>query len=339
MPSPHSFNHHKSIHMKLTEQIIPLFESDGLRAIMETPVLYRFRYAGADDRFYFREGSNDFYYSVTSWTRAVLGKAKGLDMWEKLHGAAKAAEMSFIAREYGTLLHTVVAMHERHEKGFSYEFQSAEIAGYIMEYMTAQKVPAFYFEMYYSQLENDMLGYFRWKKQYNVRVIAVEYPVWDDTYKIASLVDLVVEHDLWLKKDGTPYASTPKKPAQTLRTVSLVDLKSGDKSAAYDSYKLQGRFYLHAWNERFAGTQYQAGQFYNLHPKDRKRSHGQFHFHTNDWKHDDLFWNYMEQNVVAGYHKPKSSVKTVTGGEDDFQVVSASPQEWLANYFETIKIA
>lgn len=313
------------------EKVQPIVIDDGLAALgARLATMYRAPFGGDNGRFYFREAFDDFYAGYSLWTKKVLPTNPMLIQWMVDKGE-EGKLISLTAREYGSLFHLIVARHERTDDEFLFRFNSPasdEWESLIDETVMHFGLPISYREKWRRDMRNDMFAYFKWKEEHKVKVLAVETPVWDDDWRIATPCDMVVS---CLVK-ASPYAKEPTVPC-----IAGVDFKSGDNGGDYDEYDYQLAFIRHAWNKRFADSPYEMTRTLNWSPKSRALSPGNYHFKdkTGNVSEERLKWA-GEGCRINGYNKPSGSVITYQDdpeGRDAPTLAKQSPYDWLHSFF------
>lgn len=318
------------------ETVKPLIIDETVSGLIGgTQNMYRAPFGGGGGgRFYFREGFPDFYAGYSLWTKSVLPTSQHLIQW-KVDNGEQGELISLTSREYGSIFHITVARHENPNDEFVFKFRgplAADWVDMINDTVAHFGLPKMYIETWRSQLKNDMFAYFRWKREHQVKVLAVECPLWDDKFKIATPVDMVVS--CLVKK--SPYAKVPTEPA-----IVGVDFKTGDGSVDYDEYKLQLEFIRYAWNKRFGRTKYKMTHIYNWNPKKRNMSVGGFNFTNQDGKFTKAeFLHLAKTCAVMGYNRPSGKMLTYIDGERDIDasVENLDPYKFLKAFFKPTTI-
>lgn len=310
------------------EAVEPIFIDHKLARLERTTTFWRAPFGGSNGgRFYFRKGVLDFYAGYSLWTKSVLPTAPSLIAWQIAQGD-EGKVISLAAREYGSIFHLFVARHERLEDEFRFKVngkQSQEWRDYIRGIIDHLGLPKTYIEDWESKLKNDMTAYFRWKREHQVNVLAVEVPVWNDEYKIATPLDMVVQ---CLVK-ASPYAKAPTVPA-----VAAIDFKTGDGGVDYDEYKLQLGFVRLAWNEIFQDTPYQITHALNWSPKKRSMSPAGYNFiNQTDRFTDEQIRHYAKTCSLMGFNRPTGKVLDYRDSEDGPVLEIVHPLDWLKNFF------
>lgn len=316
-----------------TECVRPVVVDDDLRNkkqyIKNFQPMYRAPFGFEGSRYYFREGFGDFYAGYSLWTKSVLPTSPHLIKW-KVDNGEQGEIISLTTREYGHLFHLFIARHESLDDPFRFNFngpKSNEWREHIWAVIQHHGLPRMYGEQWERQLKNDYLAYINWKKQYQVNVLAVETPLWDDDFRIATPADMVVS--CLVKK--TPYAKEPTEPA-----IVGVDFKTGDSGVGYDEYMLQLEFIRYAWNKRFAGTKYEMTDIYNWHPKKRSQSIGGFNFVNQSGKFTQPQFIHLAQTcAVMEYNKPTGGMMKYIDGENEFDAAAekVNPYDFLKAFF------
>lgn len=314
------------------ETVEPIWVDDDFKLMATSifPRMYRAPFGGDGGRYYFREGFKDFYSGYSLWTHSVLPTNPGLIKW-KVQNGEHGELISLLAREYGSIFHLHVARHERPDDEFRFKFngpQSLNWRDYIWQTINHLGVGRQYGEQWEQWLRNDFMAYFRWKRFHLVNVLAVEVPLFDDKFKIATPGDMVIQ--CHIKK--SPYAKEATEPA-----IVGVDFKTGESGVDFDEYKLQLEFMRHAWNQRFAGTKYEMTHVFNWHPKHRKLSPAGFNFVDQGGKFTLAQFKHLARtNAVMKYNRPGGKVLVYRDGENEFdtELEVVTPYQWLKEFFK-----
>ena len=311
------------------EQVEPIILDTAMTRLAGFKTLYRSPFGSNGDRFYFTADHPGFFTGYSAWTHMVLPENYGLIKWKIDMGADRAELLSTAAREYGSLLHLVVATHENLNSDYRFRFNDEWWIEMAQEVAKANLLPGSVVEEWAYKLKNDMAAYFTWKREMKVRVLAVEVPLLDTDFMVATPGDLVVQMTV-MENEAK---GKRKKPVEV---IAGIDIKSGDKGVAFPEYRLQLAFMQHAWNKMgFKGTQYEMTRIYNWRPSPRASRPGGYIL-TNQ---GGYFTKRQLQalgrlNKVIGYNIPTGGVIEYYDGDDAEQYTahSMSPSQWLQRW-------
>jgi hypothetical protein len=168
-----------------------------------------------------------------------------------------AAEFVQATADYGTVLHIAVAEFCRAGSVDWQEFELwvlGELEGYGLKNGTLAAAQ--------SEIIKDFAAIVQWFYDYEVKVLAVELPVWSDA-GVATLIDLVVEMNVC--------AYSEKTPAEKRKRIKATgNLKSG-KKGFYEEHIFQLEGERRMFNETFgAAVGYHVDTVFNLAPNDWK---------------------------------------------------------------------
>lgn len=316
------------------EQVEPIILDHAMTRLAGFKTLYRSPFGTNGDRFYFTTDVPAFFTGYSSWTHQVLPQEKGLELWKLQMGAERAEFIAAAAREYGSLLHLVISQHEDPGSDFRFRFNDEWWVQTAYEVARANILPASVADTWIYQLRNDMAAYFTWKKEMNVRVLAVEVPLLDTDYMVATPGDLIVA--MTVMENEKPRAK--KKPVEV---VAAIDIKSGDKSVGFPAYRLQLEFIRHAWNKMgFKGTPYEVTRIYNWRPSPRQARPGGYILTDQSGYFTKNQVNALGRlNKVMGYNRPTGGVIEYFDAEDaeQFNAHSMSPAQWLQRWQQDFK--
>lgn len=339
-------------YLQTSEEVAPIWIKSVPFAL---PTLYRspFGYGDGGGRFYFHKDKPGFYSGYSHWTKQVLPTSNFLVDWKVNQGAERAELILRSSGCYGTLFHYVVSCHEQAvaagakrsdlltmpESGHKYTVFSFEIdwwMDFAKEMASGEYLPPSVVEEWRGKLHHDMAGYLMFKQAHNVQVLGVEVPLSVDDFMVATPGDLVVAMTI---SEGQ---GRGKKKAEK-RIIAGIDLKTGDKSAAYDGYRLQLLFMRYAWNQYAAGTDYEMTHVFNWRPKDRSSKYGGFVLTDQGGRMvDDEYVPYFSEqqlihlgrtNRIMRYNEPTGAVKMYAdNGSEDYTVQMVTPQQWLRRW-------
>lgn len=239
------------------------------------PEELNFRIDSGGKRFYARFANNEVY-TAPSVTSILSGLKPGFGLLEfyKNNTAEDIDFISTFSALYGTIFHVLCGKILRAEKipcskeyikEFMYSFCYKENEDYfsLVKFIKTRK----------RDMTLDLIAFSKWVKDYNVKPIAIEYPVF--TKKFAGTIDLVAEIDLKKKItkseliesaknkfiEGFPNGLTITKIRrmkkkelldllelkETNRVLAVIDLKSG-QNGFFKSHIMQLHAYMKAWN-------------------------------------------------------------------------------------------
>lgn len=174
-----------------------------------------------------------------------------------------------------------------------------------------------YLPKWEEDLQNDMAAYFKWKKDYDVKVVATEIMVRHEAWRIATPLDIICAMNFGGK-----------------RIMANVNLKTGDKGFS-DAYGLQACMEAYMFNGMMPDKKFKLKGSFCLRPKLRSRCTGDYELsknHISEYSEDDM--NFVGNTVVRfKRYQPKGNVKIFEGNEKQFSATSFSPYEWLT-YFK-----
>lgn len=242
------------------EDLQALFLDSGF-AIEAAPIIgekiYRQEIGGL--RHYRRE-SGRVYKSLTTFLSAVMPANKFLQTWREnmaveLGSREAASEYVQATADYGTLLHIEVAEFCRTGSVNWQDLERrvlGELDGYGLKNGALSAAQA--------EIIKDFASIVQWFHDYEVKVLAVELPVWSDV-GVATLIDLVVEMNDKAYTDKTP-------PEKRKRIKATGNLKSGKKGFWEEHiFQLEGERRM--FNETFsAAVGYEIEAVFNLAPND-----------------------------------------------------------------------
>lgn len=220
-----------------TIQLDPEFLADG---IMPPPYTL-YRHDGHLGRYYYKlndSGSGtpvSIYPSVTTLIKSVFGEDEYLVKWKVEKGEFEGQRIAKEKADYGTLMHILFANLLRNNVVDFNELPSkVETYNKSLRY-----TPPFDWT---NKAAKHVLSLIQFLHDRNVKVIASEYPLASDKLGFASLIDAVFEMDALNYSASTP-------PEKRERILVIIDFKSNEEGAVYDSYKMQGFMYRELWNE------------------------------------------------------------------------------------------
>lgn len=215
-------------------------------------------------RHYKRLASGKVYKSLTSFLGEVMPRNRHLENWRAEMaadlGSRKAAdEFVFQTAEYGSGLHIAVA-HYCQNLGVDW----AAFEAWAFDYLMKSGFKNGTLSVAFAELTKDFASMLQFFHDYQVKVIAVEIPVFLSD-GVATLIDLVVEMNA---KEYTE--KTPEEKRK--RVKAIVNIKSGKKGFFPEHvFQLEGERRM--FNETFSDlVGYQIKEVFNLAPADWKES-------------------------------------------------------------------
>jgi hypothetical protein len=175
-------------------------------------------------------------------------------------------------------------------------------------------------------IKKDVFGFVNWVQAYNIRAIAIEYPVFiykDDKPVAAGLLDLVCK-------------ATIKDEDITI----AVDYKTG--SGLYESYKLQLYAYSEGWNR---DNPVKIESLYNYRTRDYrlplKKNVKPYEFKCQDDPGNELRWNYYSDlfHIENKMPEEKAEIKATTINiESDLEelIEIVKPEDLFKEYMEEL---
>lgn len=279
---------------------------------------FRAPFGANDGRWYFNVDELQFYSGLTG----ALSKSgqretdkKGLiDARVRMASEGRSADEEWGERaDYGSLVHLMIALHERGEIQFNFgggDWEDVlndhiQRGGYFKERRKWEE-----------DMLNDMAMWFNFKKDYDVEVLATEIMVYKPEWRIATPLDIVCRMNF-----------------NRQRINANINLKTGDKQFG-ESYYLQVAMEAYMYNELMQDEDYKLQGTFCLRPKQRSTSPGKYELSKNCI---DVFptrkFEFIGENVVLNeYYKPTGKVKTFIGTEDSFEMRVLDAYQWLAEF-------
>lgn len=208
---------------------------------------------------HYRLESGDTFKSITTFLDEVMPPNKFLGTWrdhkiEELGSVEKMIDFVQSTADFGTALHMAIADFARN--GF---LDWNEFEFWATDYITQMSMSVKTSRSALSELTKDVASLIQFIAEYEVKVLAVEIPVWSQN-GYATLIDLVVEMNAKCYTEKTP-------PEKRQRIVCGINLKSG-KKGFYDSHVFQLVGERAAFNEAYSMTAgFQLVHVANLAPK------------------------------------------------------------------------
>jgi hypothetical protein len=307
------------------EQIESLINDKSLPPF---PLIYRCRFTGDSRRVYFRKSFNQFYSGITSAISAsglsdktFLNKARVNMAFEGID----ADEVWGEKRDYGSVFHLLVSMHERTDDGhrpFVFDEDSehgiawrSDVRNWAIQYGCPHNQ-----DLWIDQVQNDFAAWFQFKRDYNVRVMASEIPVFNDKWLIATPMDIVCEMDFNKK-----------------RIFANINLKTGTASSIGKDYTLQVCMEQQLWDDTMREKkceQFLLGGTFIFRPKDRQKAPCKYELSKNfTGTHSMEEMEYIATGVKLNRSNwPKGKIRTFTGDEKTFTYTEKSAQEFLDEF-------
>lgn len=158
------------------------------------------------------------------------------------------------AAAYGTFLHWQIKKLVEN-KGFTHD----ELEKDLWDYIEQENLSPHLFYRWFDDCASDLLSFIAWVRAYNVRVMAVEFPI-AGNFGVASRIDLVCHMDYPLKANGEPYKSLPKDTSKVKKWIKdvlmIVDIKSKlyskNRGSFYKPHAYQVFGYRKLWNDAYS---------------------------------------------------------------------------------------
>jgi hypothetical protein len=288
-----------------------------------------------------------FFSGVTTVTSSTLPKAEQLVKWIADMGYDNAIKYRDERAAYGTLMHTIFA-----HVLINGTIVLDEIDSLVSQYLRRDNLN-FPVWKWADDIKQDVIAFAQWVKDYEVKPLAIEISLCSKILGIAGTADLPCLLTIPTKGEwGEVYKSgvnkgKPKETTKGVRTIAIVDFKSGRKSYGGDTAcAAQLRLYKALWVENFGSpapegdyqnevlheVEGEAIRLFNWSPKDWRTNPG-YHFpeQTESFSHDQM---HAMIDMYRLSQKPiEEKTKTfysgvVTLGEDpaDTYKVKTSPE-------------
>jgi len=212
---------------------------------------------------HYRNEAGETFKSITTFLSQTMPPNKFLNTWrenkiEELGSVDAAYEFVQSTADYGTGLHIAVADFCRN--GF---VDWVEFETFVYEYLMSVGFTNSTLHSAARELVNDFASMLAFVHQYEVKILAVEIPVFSSD-GFVTLVDLVVEMNALNYTD-----KTPADKRQRIR--AIVNLKSG-KKGFFESHVFQLIGERRAFNETYSQTcGFQIEEVFNLAPSDWRK--------------------------------------------------------------------
>lgn len=242
----------------MIEQLEPLFlegEFQQQTALIRGQKMFRVE-VGAGRHYRLEDGRT--FKSLTTFLDAVLPQSKHLQGWreqkiEELGSVDKMWEFVQATADYGTALHIAMAEYCRNNGVVWADFDR-----WVFDYLTMMEMAADTLSAAQTEITKDFAAILQFFHDYEVRVIAVEIPVWLDA-GTATLIDLVCEMNAKCYTEATP-------PEKRQRIRASGNLKSG-KKGFHESHLFQLEGERRMWNETYGEIYGEIQHVFNLSPK------------------------------------------------------------------------
>lgn len=280
-----------------------------------------FRATFVSGRFYLIPRIPGAFCGYSRWTKNVLPTSDFL-----LNYIANSDEFTRAERtkaiEYGSAFHHIVAEFERGGREMAVSGPGAMWWQDILEkYANRTGLPLNFLGGWRRDIMNDLAAWQKFKKDYEVNVLACEYPVYCSKYRIATPVDVMCEMT-WRKK----------------RVIAAIDIKSTTSDiSGYDAYLLQMLFIRYAFNKAFETVK--MTHIFNWSLKDRLRSPADYRLKERDFSDKPggmsktAFDLYLKISEARKLHVPTGNV-VYFGNKPGGEIVctSISADEWVENW-------
>jgi len=308
------------------ESLAPLYLDPGFETLAGRIIQQKiFRVEIGAGRHYRLEDGRTFK-SITTFLDAVLPPCltRHLDTWrdkkiEELGTVDKMVEFVQSTADFGSALHIAVANFCRN--GF---VDWIEFEAWAVDYITEMNLKPGTFRAALAELTKDFAAVVQFIAEYEVKVLAVEIPVWSsDGY--ATLIDMVVEMNA---KNYTDATLADKRK----RHIVGINLKSG-KKGFHDSHVFQLCGERAAFNEAYGdAVGFQLVEMANLSPKDWRGETPTFTFKLQtptivDGNYQARFDNYVTTGKLEGVLGKPTKNFTIFEGRTEF---GKSPSDNMA---------
>lgn len=176
----------------------------------------------SSNRFYFAWQGEELKYGCgLSGFAKHMSNSYYLNEWIKTNGK-ESDELLRIAAAYGTFVHvmySIISTEYAQGRGFKVN-RSLNVA--LKEYMDEMGIPKNLVGNWMNRLTNDATSFFRWLIDWNVEIVACEYPVFDWELGVSTPIDLVFAYE----KKGK-------------RIVAAMNYKTRGSSQVYESDEYQ----------------------------------------------------------------------------------------------------
>lgn len=271
----------------------------------------------AAGRYYYRPTRGHqilWYLSVTTLVKNVLPTSEYLVNWKIEQGSPEAAHEAMMeAAWYGDIMHGQMLDFVIYQKWNPDNLQPF-IDNYIQHNQLS--VHGSLRRSYYDKCVSDMIAWTQFCHDVNLTPVAVEYPLFSDSKRVAGRTDLIAALDTKIKgHHGEVYKSGPRKgkPKETYKTIrvrTMIDLKSGRKNF-YEGHEVQLQIYKDLWEETFA--EYPIQRIYNWSPKDWRSDAG-YNFRDQTGKHSEkLMEHYYGIGLEKNLADPTKKIKEING--------------------------
>lgn len=246
------------------------FNEDALR---EAPVkLFRLDAGGMRNYYTFDNGRVKLYVGVTSFLSRVLPTSEHLIKWIADKGYDEANRYKNERAEYGTFMHMQHA-----ELAITRKYNLDLLKPKLEEYIKTRNVDPELFNEWASELKKDILAFAQWILDYDVKILAVELPLKSDKWGFSGTMDIFCELNREISGDFGEFYKTgknagqPKASKKTIRSLAVVDEKSGRKGFG-ESAALQLECYKILFKENFPKYANKDIAIYNWSPKEWRKS-------------------------------------------------------------------
>jgi hypothetical protein len=308
------------------QEVKPIYSASGARALqhsLNAQTLYRAPFGSDGARYYFRKGVHHFYAGYSLWTSSVIPKSSFLLQWMVDEGEA-GKQKALEARVYGSALHHIIAEIER-EEGPTFKFEGEGAAWWMdiaRAYIESNGLSALLlFDAWCQQIKNDIFAWFAFKRDYKVNVLAVEFPVYDDEYLIATPADVIA----LMEVDGKEVSAA-------------IDIKATTRAVAGSTeYALQLYFIRHSFNKLY-GHHFAIERTFNWSLMDRAKSPGKYRleeqkFKASNGNAQELFDLYARLVRLNGINEPSGKLISFVDGENGEAVMLVEkPIDWLKRW-------
>lgn len=285
---------------KYMTSLEPLFLGNG----MLQPKEKLFRFDSPVSRYYYRFPAAGVEIPYMGATGVVDRETNIRDADQLIKWYAKHGELAYllakVAAAYGTQLHITIA--DFHRNGMKADFDMVEI-----ESLKAAKEGGFAFEMdkWGYHLPRNLAAWIQFCEERQVEVLAVEYPVWDDSVSVATLCDIYCEMT-FDKRRGRAIINIKK---------GYLDADKEDENKTfYPAQDLQLQIERRLWQKSLGAAQ-PVDWVFNWSPNNWRDQPTYTLKNWTDTKYPPAVLEHILQRVkmMPGYFSPPRKVNIMTG--------------------------
>jgi len=283
-------------HLSVLDEVAPAFvqPKGGLPAV----VLHRFD--DLAERYYYRLSNGLLvgkYLSATETSKKALGHSKAIVEYYGKMGTDFASGYATMRATRGDILHHVIENLERLEE-YSFEriysdvFREAQARGY--DFKASE---------WADYAVRAVAAWLQFKHDYDVEILACEYPVYSDRYGVAGCID------------APALMRWPKNSKKKRRVI--IDHKF--TNGLYESHAFQLEAYKAILNDMLeeTGTGEPFTHIFNFRPTDWKYTSGKPGYQLKNWTNKTAFSknirSYLEMAIPSGWVNPPSGFFSMRG--------------------------